>query len=108
MQGQAGRELHRLRHLCFQALMGGVSGEVNGPCAHALPLVRKQDRQGNKKRACRYQLQDCCHAEDETRSPTQAMPIGPVSIDNLRLCGHLGWHFSDGHEPLLAWFAPLD
>src|SRR5579863_7340882 len=34
------------------------------------------------KRACRYQLQNCCHAEVKTRSPTQAMPIGPVSIDN--------------------------
>jgi hypothetical protein len=25
--------------------------------------------------------------------------LGPVSFDNLRFCGHLGWHVSDGHEP---------
>jgi hypothetical protein len=47
------------------------------------------------KRACRYQLQNCCQAEVETRSPT-AMPIGLVSIDNLRFVATLVGTFQMG------------
>ena len=73
-----------------------------GCCLQGSVLIEcnlKIRRISTDKRACRYQLQNCCHAEIETRSSTQAIPIGAVSINNLRFCGHLGWHFSDGHEP---------